>query len=54
MDTPDLEILAINDLMSIDNAAYLLCHDSTLEKYKNEMIPSGDHLQQVIKYFIYC
>ncbi len=45
MDTPGLEITAINDLMSIDNAAYLLRYDSVYGKYKNEVILSGDHLQ---------
>lgn len=44
IDTPGLEIIAINDLMSIDNAAYLLQHDSVYGKYKNEVINSGDHL----------
>lgn len=45
IDTPGLEIIAINDLMSIDNAAYLLRHDSVYGKYKKEVIASGDHLQ---------
>ncbi|MBD0333070.1 MAG: type I glyceraldehyde-3-phosphate dehydrogenase [Chitinophagaceae bacterium] len=45
MDTPGLEIVAINDLMSIDNAAYLLRHDSVYGKYKNEVTVSGNHLQ---------
>ncbi len=44
-ETPGLEIVAINDLMSIDNAAYLLRHDSVYGKYKNEVTVSGDHLQ---------
>ena len=34
MDTPGLEIVAINDLMSIENAAYLLRYDSIYGKYQ--------------------
>lgn len=45
MDTPGLEVTAINDLMSIDNAAYLLRYDSVYGKYKKEVTVSGDHLQ---------
>ena len=45
MDTPGLEIVAINDLMSIDNAAYLLRYDSVYGKYKNGVTVSGNHLQ---------
>ena len=33
MDTPELEIIAVNDLMNIDNAAYLLKYDSVYGKY---------------------
>ena len=33
MDTPQLEIIAVNDLMDIDNAAYLLKYDSVYGKY---------------------
>ncbi|MEO5888946.1 MAG: glyceraldehyde 3-phosphate dehydrogenase NAD-binding domain-containing protein [Ferruginibacter sp.] len=28
MDTPGPEVLAVNDLMTIDNSAYLFTHDS--------------------------
>lgn len=44
-DTSGLEVVAINDLMSIDNAAYLLRYDSVYGKYKKEVKVSGDHLQ---------
>src|SRR5687767_9960913 len=37
MDVPDLELVAINDLMSIDNAAYLLSYDSVYGRYENEV-----------------
>ena len=36
-DTPGLEVVAVNDLMSIDNAAYLLTYDSVYGKYKNKI-----------------
>ena len=34
MDTPNLEIVAVNDLMNIENAAYLLMQDSIYGKYQ--------------------
>jgi glyceraldehyde 3-phosphate dehydrogenase len=45
IDTPELEVIAINDLMSIDNAAYLLSYDSVYGKYKNEVTIHDNHLQ---------
>jgi len=45
MDTPGLEVAAINDLMSIDNAAYLLRHDSVYGKYPREVKVRGDYLE---------
>ena len=45
LDSPDLEIIAINDLMSIENAAYLLRYDSVYGKYNKEVTVLGDHLQ---------
>ena len=44
MDTPELEVVAVNDLMTIDNAAYLLQYDSVYGKYKNEVSIHDDHL----------
>lgn len=44
MDTPELEIVAVNDLMSIDNAAYLLRYDSVYGKYKYEVTFNDGHL----------
>ena len=35
IDTPGLEVVAVNDLMSIDNAAYLLKYDSVYGKYEH-------------------
>lgn len=37
IDIPELEIVAVNDLMSIDNAAYLLKYDSVYGKYDKEV-----------------
>ncbi|MGH2565043.1 MAG: glyceraldehyde 3-phosphate dehydrogenase NAD-binding domain-containing protein, partial [Ginsengibacter sp.] len=37
LNTPGLEVVAINDLMNIDNAAYLLKYDSVYVKYENEV-----------------
>ena len=45
MDTPGLEIAAVNDLMSIDNAAYLLKHDSVYGKYHKVVKTQGDYLE---------
>ncbi|HEY8658944.1 MAG TPA: glyceraldehyde 3-phosphate dehydrogenase NAD-binding domain-containing protein [Hanamia sp.] len=45
MEVPELEVVAINDLLSIDNAAYLLKYDSVYGIYDKEVKPNGDHLQ---------
>ena len=44
IETPELEILAINDLMHIDNAEYLLRYDSVYGKYENEIAVHGSYL----------
>jgi glyceraldehyde 3-phosphate dehydrogenase len=44
MDTPGLEIVAVNDLMSLENAAYLLKHDSVYEKYDAGITVEDDHI----------
>ena len=44
IDTPELEIVAVNDLMSINNAAYLLRYDSVYGKYENEVTVHDNHL----------
>jgi glyceraldehyde 3-phosphate dehydrogenase len=38
MNTVDLELAAVNDLMSLENAAYLLKHDSVYGKYEGEVL----------------
>jgi len=45
MDTPGLEIAAVNDLMSIENAAYLLRHDSVYGKYHSLVKVQDDYLE---------
>ncbi|MCE6991195.1 type I glyceraldehyde-3-phosphate dehydrogenase [Dyadobacter sp. CY323] len=40
----DLEVVGINDLMSIENAAYLLRYDSNYGKYEKEVQIEGDTL----------
>jgi len=45
MDTPDLEIIAINDLLSIENAAYLLKYDSVYGRYDHEVTIQDGNLQ---------
>jgi glyceraldehyde 3-phosphate dehydrogenase len=44
MDTPELEVVAINDLMTIENAAYLLKYDSVYGIYDKEVSEQGDIL----------
>ncbi|HEX2976793.1 MAG TPA: type I glyceraldehyde-3-phosphate dehydrogenase [Bacteroidales bacterium] len=53
IDTPGLEIVAINDLMSIENAAYLLKYDSVYGKYENEIIVDVNFLKIKDKNVIY-
>ncbi|GAA4271843.1 glyceraldehyde 3-phosphate dehydrogenase NAD-binding domain-containing protein [Aquimarina gracilis] len=53
MDEPGLEVVAVNDLMSIENAQYLLKYDSVYGIYDKGVSAEGDHLivgDQKIKY----
>jgi glyceraldehyde 3-phosphate dehydrogenase len=45
MDTPGLEVVAINDLLTIENAIYLLKYDSVYGIYNKEVSSNGDVLQ---------
>lgn len=45
IDTAGLEVVAINDLMSINDAAYLLRYDSVYGKYKAEVKVQNNHLE---------
>jgi glyceraldehyde 3-phosphate dehydrogenase len=44
LDTPGLDVVAVNDIVPIDNIAYLLKYDTVYGRYKKEVDPSGDHL----------
>jgi len=44
-ETVDVEVVAINDLMSIENAAYLLKYDSNYGKYEKEVTVEGDTIR---------
>lgn len=44
-DTPELEVVAINDLMAVENAAYLLKYDSVYGIFKKDVSVEGDHLK---------
>jgi glyceraldehyde 3-phosphate dehydrogenase len=45
MDQPELELVAVNDLMPIDNLAYLLNYDTVYGRYKNRVEFSSEALQ---------
>jgi glyceraldehyde 3-phosphate dehydrogenase len=54
LESPELEIVAINDLIHIENAAYLLKFDSVYGRYNNTVEVDGDTLiigGKKIKYF---
>jgi len=55
LESPELEIVAINDLMHIENAAYLLKYDSIYGRYNNTVEVEGEDTLIVggkkIKYF---
>jgi len=54
MDQPGLEVVAVNDLMTIENAQYLLKYDSVYGIYDKEVHVEKDHLLvagTTIKYF---
>jgi len=44
MNLPELEVVAINDIMGIDNAAYLLRYDSIYGQYESDVDTEGDYL----------
>ena len=53
LDTPDLEVVGINDLMTIENAVYLLKYDSIYGKYDRRVTFEGDFIlidNQKIRY----
>ncbi|HKJ98457.1 MAG TPA: type I glyceraldehyde-3-phosphate dehydrogenase [Desulfotignum sp.] len=44
LETPELELAAINDLLPVDNLAYLLKYDSVYGRYEKEVKPGKDGL----------
>ena len=44
LDEPGLEVIAVNDLMTIGNAAYLFKYDSIYGRDKNKISVDGSHL----------
>ncbi len=44
MDTPGLDIVAVNDIVSIENIAYLLKYDTVYGIYEREVSIDGDNL----------
>jgi glyceraldehyde 3-phosphate dehydrogenase len=53
MEQPDLELVAVNDLMSLDNLVYLLNYDTVYGRYKHRVKMSGNALEmagKTIKY----
>ena len=45
LETPELELVAVNDIALIDNIQYLLQYDSVHGVYNKEVITAGDHMQ---------
>ncbi|MCL6273854.1 type I glyceraldehyde-3-phosphate dehydrogenase [Muricauda sp. 2012CJ35-5] len=43
-ETPGLEVVAVNDIVSIENTAYLLKYDTVYGIYEKEVSPEGDKL----------
>jgi glyceraldehyde 3-phosphate dehydrogenase len=43
METPELELVAVNDLMSLENAVYLLKYDSVYGRYEHDVTIHDDH-----------
>ncbi len=53
MDRPELDLVAVNDLMPIDNLAYLLNYDTVYGRYKDRVEFTGEALKvagKTIKY----
>ena len=44
LDTPALELVAINDLMALDNLVYLLKYDTVHGRYDKKMEIAGNDL----------
>jgi glyceraldehyde 3-phosphate dehydrogenase len=44
LDTPELELVAVNDLVPIDNLAYLLKYDTVYGRYQKDVTHDENHL----------
>ena len=44
IDEPSLELVAVNDLIDIENIAYLLRFDTVYGRYRNSVIVDGENL----------
>jgi glyceraldehyde 3-phosphate dehydrogenase len=53
MNTPDMEVIAINDLMTLENASYLLQYDSAYRQYDKEVSIEADKLKVADKTISY-
>ena len=53
METPGLEVVAVNDLMSIENAQYLLKYDSVYGIYDREINSKDNQLEIAGKELLY-
>ena len=53
MDTPEMEVIAINDLMTLENASYLLQYDSAYRHYDKEVSFEADKLKVADKTISY-
>ena len=45
MNIPELDVIAVNDIMNVDNAAYLLQYDSIYGHYDNDIAVEGAYLR---------
>jgi glyceraldehyde 3-phosphate dehydrogenase len=46
LDTPELEVVAANDIASLDNLAYLLKYDTVYDRYE-QSVASGTAAKRV-------
>jgi glyceraldehyde 3-phosphate dehydrogenase len=45
MDTPDIKVLAVNDLLPVDNLTYLLKYDTVYGRYQKSVTSEGNSLK---------
>ncbi len=49
-DSPDVDIVAINDIAPNNALAYLLKYDTVMGRFKGELKLEGDKLSPVVRY----